>query len=248
MGASETQPQDTDASPPAVPPPAPVAPPPTPPEPRRRREFPTALVVLGLLTLGGFWFVGWVGNLLPDVSNPFREETIDRTGPAVLKAVRDLQDYRAASGHFEVIVDVEKNTRFVPDEIKGERVLFVAVGSVDAGIDFSGLEAGAVEVSADRRSVSLLLPPATFRDPDLDLERSYVYDRDRGAIDRIRSLFDDTGGVEPQLYRLADRKLAAAARDGSGLLARAERNTRTMLTGLLRALGFTRIDIRFADA
>jgi hypothetical protein len=221
-------------------------PPPAPPE-RPRREFPTGLVVLALLTLGGFWFVGWVSDLLPDFANPFKEETIDRTGPAVLKAVRDLRDYRAASGHFEVIVDVEKDTRYVPASIKGERVLFVAVGSVDAGVDFSGLEEGAVEVSVDRRSVSLLLPPATFRDPDLDLERSYVYDRDRGAIDRIRSLFRDDAGLEPELYRLADRKLAAAARDGSGLLARAERNTRTMLTGLLRALGFTRIDIRFAD-
>ncbi|HEX2162752.1 MAG TPA: hypothetical protein VHM02_02265, partial [Thermoanaerobaculia bacterium] len=66
-----------------------TAEPPPAPEPPRRREFPTGLAVLALLTLGGFWFVGWVGNLLPDVSNPFREETIDRTGPAVLKAVRD---------------------------------------------------------------------------------------------------------------------------------------------------------------
>jgi Protein of unknown function (DUF4230) len=238
MSASETE---------TTPAPQPPAAPSPPPEPPRRREFPTGLVVVALLVLGGFWFVGWVGNLLPDFANPFREETIDRTGPAVLKAVRDLQDYRAASGHFEVIVDVEKDTRFVPDAIKGERVLFVSVGSVDAGVDFSGLEQGAVEVSDDRRSVSLLLPPATFRNPDLDLERSYVYDRDRGAIDRIRSLFGDEAGFEPELYRLAERKLAAAARDGSGLLARAERNTRTMLTGLLRALGFTRVDIRFAD-
>ena len=243
MRTPETQARETEASPPAAPP----SPPAPQPEPPRRREFPTGLVVLALLTLGGFWFVGWVGGLLPDFANPFREETIDRTGPAVLKAVRDLQDYRAASGHFEVIVDVEKDTRFVPDAIKGERVLFVAVGSVDAGIDFSGLEQGAVEVSGDRRSVSLVLPPATFRNPDLDLERSYVYDRDRGAIDRLRSLFGDDAGLQPELYRLAERKLAAAARDGSGLLARAERNTRTMLTGLLRALGFTRIDIRFAD-
>jgi hypothetical protein len=243
LTASETQTTETSAPPPVAPPPPPAAP----PEPPRRREFPTGLVVVALVVLGGFWFVGWIGNLLPDFANPFREETIDRTGPAVLKAVRDLQDYRAASGHFEVIVDIEKDTRFVPDAIKGERVLFVAAGSVDAGIDFSGLEQGAVEVSEDRRSVSLVLPPATFRNPDLDLERSYVYDRDRGAIDRLRSLFGEDAGLQPDLYRLAERKLAAAARGGSGLLARAERNTRTMLTGLLRALGFTRIDIRFAD-
>jgi hypothetical protein len=242
MRTPETEVQTPQAASPAAPPPAPAPPPPE----RRRREFPTGLVVLAVLTLGGFWFVGWVSDLLPDFANPFREETIDRTGPAVLKAVRDLQDYRAASGHFEVIVDVEKDTRFLPAAIKGERVLFVAVGSVDAGVDFSGLEQGAIEVSGDRRSVSLVLPPASFRNPDLDLERSYVYDRDRGAIDRIRSLFGDDSGFQPELYRLAERRLAAAARDGSGLLARAERNTRTMLTGLLRALGFTRIDIRFA--
>ena len=38
-----------------------------------------------------------------------------------------------------------------------------------------------------------------------------------------------------------------AARDGSGLLARAEQNTRLMLEGLLRALGFTRVEVRFAE-
>ena len=31
----------------------------------------------------------------------------------MLKAIQDLEQLRAASGHFEVIVDVEKDTRFV---------------------------------------------------------------------------------------------------------------------------------------
>jgi hypothetical protein len=210
-------------------------------------RFPSSLVALGLVVLFGFLVVGWVKDLVPDFANPFQEETIDRTGPAVLKSIRNLHDFRAASGHFEVIVDVEHDTRFVPDPIKGERVLFVAVGTVDAGVDFSGLESGAVDVSDDRRSVSLELPRASFREPELDLERSYVYDRDRGAIDRLQSLFGDDPGVEPELYRLAEEKLEAAARDGSGLLARAERNTRLMLAGLLRSLGFTRVEIRFSD-
>jgi hypothetical protein len=142
---------------------------------------------------------------------------------------------------------VEQDTRFVPGSIKGQRVLFVAIGSVDAGVDFSGLDESAVEVSDGRRTVSIELPPATFREPELDLDKSYVYDRDRGAIDRIQSLLGDDPGFEPELYSLAEEKLANAARDGSGLLARAERNTRLMLEGLLRALGFTRVDVRFAD-
>ena len=202
--------------------------------------------MLGVVVLSTFLFIGWVKDLIPGLGNPFGTQTVDRTGPVVLKSIENLRDFRAASGHFEVIVDVEKDTRFVPAKIKGERVLFVAVGNVDAGVDFTGIEDDAVEVSADRRRVSLELPPATYRPPELDLERSYVYDRDRGAIDRLQSLFGDDVGVESELYPLAKEKLASAARDGSGLLARAQQNTRLMLQGLLRSLGFTRVDIRFA--
>ena len=214
-------------------------------EPRRR--FPTSLVAIGVVVLTGFLFIGWVKDLVPGLGNPFGSETVDRSGPAVLKSIENLRDFRAASGHFEVIVDVEQDARFVPAKIKGERVLFVAIGSVDAGVDFTGLEDDAVEVSNDGNGVSLELPPATFRQPELDLERSYVYDRDRGAIDRLQSLFGDDVGVEQDLYPLAEEKLADAARDGSGLLARAERNTRLMLEGLLRSLGFVRVDVRFSE-
>jgi len=203
--------------------------------------------VLAAVILSGYLFIAWVSDLIPDVANPFTSETVDRTGPAVLRSIQNLEDFRAASGHFEVIVDVENDTRFVPGAIKGERVLFVAIGSVDAGVEFSGLEEGAVDVSDDRRSVSIELPPATFREPELDFDRSYVYDRDRGAIDRLQSLFGSDPGDDSELYRLAEEKLAAAARDGSGLLARAERNTRLMLEGLMRALGFTRVEVRFSE-
>jgi Protein of unknown function (DUF4230) len=224
----------------------PASPRPRPSEPRRDR-IPTGPVALGLIVLFGFLVVGWVKDLVPDFANPFQEETIDRTGPAVLKSIQNLRDFRAASGHFEVIVDVEKDTSFVPGQLKGERVLFVAVGDVDAGVDFTGVEEGAIEVSDDRRSVEIELPPATFRDPELDLERSYVYDRDRGVLDRIQGFFGDDAGGDAELYRLAEDKLSAAARDNSGLLARAEQNTRAMLVGLLRGLGFTRVEIRYVE-
>jgi hypothetical protein len=215
--------------------------------PRAQRRFPNSLLLIGLAVLGGFVLLGWVRDLIPGLGNPFGTQTVDRSSPAVLKSIQNLRDFRAASGHFEVIVDVEQDTRFVPAKIKGERVLFVAIGSVDAGVDFTHIEKGAVEVSEDRRSVSLELPPATFREPVLDLERSYIYDRDRGAIDRLQSLFGDDAGSESDVYPLAQEKLANAARDGSGLLARAERNTRLMLEGLLRSLGFTRVEVRFSE-
>ena len=219
------------------------APPPAPPP---RQGVPGWLVGLGIAAVALYLLVGWIGGILPDFGNPFEEETVDRSGPALLKSLQDLEEYRAASGHFEVIVDLERDTRFVPSAIRGERVLFVAVGSVDAGVSFAGLDEGAVDVSADRSAATILLPPAEYHEPRLDLERSYVHDRDRGAIDRLGALLGDETGDDRELYRVAERRLAQAARDGSGLLARAEQNTRAMLTSLLRSLGFTRIEIRFA--
>jgi hypothetical protein len=215
--------------------------------PARRRRLPTGLITLGLAVLGFFFLLGWVRDLIPGFGNPFSTQTIDRSSPAVLKSIENLRDFRAASGHFEVIVDVEKDTRFIPAQIRGERVLFVAVGDVDAGVDFSGLDERAVEVTDDRRSVRLELPPATFREPELDLDRSHVYDRDRGVIDRLGSIFSEDPSIEGDLYPLAEEKLAEAARDGSGLLDRAERNTRQMLEGLLRSLGFTSVEVTFAE-
>ncbi|HZB24392.1 MAG TPA: DUF4230 domain-containing protein, partial [Gaiellaceae bacterium] len=92
---------------------------------RERRPLPIGgiAVLVGLIAL--IWFL----SEFPWLDNPFRTETVDRSSPVVLKAIQDLRQLRAATGHFEVIVDVEKDTRFVPSSIRGERVLFVAVGT-----------------------------------------------------------------------------------------------------------------------
>jgi hypothetical protein len=190
---------------------------------------------------------GGLGGCLPSFDNPFRTETVDRSSPVVLKSIQNLRRFEAASGHFEVIVDLEKDTRFVPSPIRGERVLFVAVGDVEAGVDFSGVKGDAVRVSNNRRSVELELPHAEFFGARVDPGRSYVYDRDRGLIDRVASLFQDNPTSEQELYVLAEEKLMEAAENDSGILARAERNTRLMLLGLFEALGFTSVSIEFVE-
>src|SRR5262245_48026530 len=116
--------------------------------------------------------LGWVGlhhvaDLLPDWGNPFKTEQVDRTGPAVLKALADLHEYRAATGSYQVMVDVEKDAKYLPAFVKGERTLFLAQGSVDAGVDFSGLGPESVTVNPDR-SVTISLPHAQLGKPVLD--------------------------------------------------------------------------------
>jgi hypothetical protein len=214
--------------------------------PRRTApRVPRGLLLAALLVLAVALLLKGISGLWPSFGNPFRTETVDRSSPVVLKAIQDLRRFEAASGHFEVIVDVEKDTRFVPAAIRGERVLFVAVGSVDAGVDFTGVDEQAIEVSGDRRRVVIDLPRARFFGARVDPERSYVYDRDRGLIDRVASLFQDSPTGERELYVLAEAKLLSAARNGSGILLRAEQNTRLALEGMLRALGFRVVTVRF---
>ena len=180
--------------------------------------------------------------------NPFKEKTVDRSGPVLLKSLKDLNEYRAASANLQVVVDVEQDTDLVPSWIKGERTLFVAAGSVDAAVDFRtiGKSPGALQVNDDRSAVAVTLPPAHLTDARLDQERSRIYDRDRGVLDRVGDAFSDDGGADQQqLYVLAERKLAEAAAADPQILQRAEENTRSMLEGMMRGLGFERVTVRF---
>jgi len=178
--------------------------------------------------------------------NPFKEKTKDRSQPVLLQSLEDLSEYRAASASMQVVVDVEQDTELIPSFIRGERTLFVAAGDVDAAVDFSRLSGNAVRVSDDRRSVAITLPAPHLTEPRLDPDRTRVYDRDRGLVDRIEDAFSDRPGDEQPLYQLAERKLIEAARANPDLLLTAERNTRSMLVGMMRGLGFERVTVTFA--
>jgi Protein of unknown function (DUF4230) len=200
------------------------------------------VTVVALIAVAG---AGGLGGLLPNL-NPFASETKDRSQPAVLRSLERLSEYRAATANLQVIVDIEKDANYLPPFIKGERTLLVAAGNVDAVVDFNRLDRRSVAVSRDRKTVTVQLPAARLSEARLDLERTRVYDRDRGVLDRIGGVLDDDRDRDRELFALAERKLRdAAAADGS-LRGAAQRNTELMLSNLLRAVGFKRIDVQFA--
>ncbi|MPZ89252.1 MAG: DUF4230 domain-containing protein, partial [Nitriliruptorales bacterium] len=185
-----------------------------------RRRPPYGLLVL-LIVLAGtaaalFAGVSAARNLLPDLPefrNPFtaEPETVDRSQPAVLQAIEDLSEYRAATGHLQVIVDLEQEIEGLPPFLRGERTLFVAVGTVDASVDLSQVGGDAVTVSEDRESVTLRLPPPTMGDASIDPERSYVFDRRRGLLDRLGGVFSENPTSERELYLVAEEQMQEAA-------------------------------------
>jgi hypothetical protein len=181
-------------------------------------------------------------GLLPDWGNPLAEETIDRERPALMLALSDLSDYSAAKGSYQVVVDLERDTRWVPSVVKGERTTYLALGTVDGVVDFRTLGEDAVQV--DGESVVITLPQPRLGEPELDLDDSRVLSRDRGVVDRVSGVLSDSPTSERDVARLAEDKLSRAASD-SDLLERAEGNTRAMLTGLARSFGYTDVTVRF---
>src|SRR6476469_6100198 len=143
----------------------------------------------GVALVAGIAVAGVVGFQLLD--SPFTTTTRDHSPPPVLTELRDLSDFHAAQAQFEVTLDLEKDVKYVPSAIAGERVQFIVIGTVDAVVDFSSIGAGAVQISDDNKSVVVTLPSAYAMTPVLDHQQSHVMNRDRGLINRVAGIFND---------------------------------------------------------
>lgn len=185
-------------------------------------------------------------DVIPDWGNPFQQQIVERDSTPLLLALRDLAEYHAATGSFQVVIDVEHDTPHVPAVISGERATFLGVGSVDATVDFAGLSAERVTVSPDRRSVTIALPAPQLAAAVVDPTASRVIGRERGLIDRVSGVFQDSPTSEHELYQRAQAAMNDAART-SDLTQRAAVGTRAMLAALGRSLGFSEVSVTFAD-
>jgi hypothetical protein len=196
-----------------------------------------AVLVAGVLVLTAV-------HLLPHLRNPFAESTTVRSQPALLKSITSLSRYQAASGSFQVIVDLSRKTRYLPAFIEGSDTLFVGEGTVAAYDDFSRLGRGDIQVAPGRTAVTVRLPEPQLGPATLDVRHSYVFAQQQGLLNRIGNFFSGNPNSQQQVYLAAQQKIQAAA-SHSPLLAQAKTNTRSMLTSVLRSLGFSRITVIF---
>ena len=214
---------------------------------RRRRRVPVRLVVAGaavaVLVPAGLELRDWVAGL----GDSFEPEVVDRSTPPLLLALDDLSEYHAASADLQILIDREIDTPWVPSVISGERISFLATGTADAYVDFERLGEGAVTLSPDGSSATIVLPAPQIAEVRIDPENSRVVDRDRGLAERIGSVFAENPSDDSELYALAERRLAAAAAE-SDVLERAETNTRDMLTTLAGSLGVDEVTVEFEAA
>jgi hypothetical protein len=179
--------------------------------------------------------------------DPFASDTVDRSGPTMLEQIRELEEFTAAEGSFTQDVDLEDDARYLPDFLKGERVIAMVTGTVRATVDFSGLDEDAVQVDESTNTIRITLPEPTLSDADIDESSARIISRDRGLLDRADDFFSGNPTDDGPLYRAAEEKVEAAARE-SDLVEEARANTEEWLTTFLGAAGFEQVEITWSES
>jgi Protein of unknown function (DUF4230) len=135
-----------------------------------------------------------------------------------------------------VLVTRESGGTQLERALTGERVLLVAVGEVEAGVDLADLSENDVQVSEDK--VSIRLPEPEVLSSSLDEEKTAVYDRDEGLLLRFLSTDDQ---LAEEARDEAVQRVEDAARE-NGILDQAQSNAEDSIRSFVTTLGFEEVE------
>jgi hypothetical protein len=102
------------------------------------------------------------------------------TGPVVVEGIQELDQLATVRWTESVLVTRESGGTDLGRTLTGERVLLVATGDVEAGVNLA--ELGEDDVRVDRETVTIRLPEPEILSVSLDEEETRVYDRDFGPL------------------------------------------------------------------
>ena len=149
------------------------------------------------------------------------------TPSSIVQKIQGVQELTTTIYTMETIIPTSADRRWGEFSIATTNLLYIGRGEVRAGIDLSQLTEGDIQVNSDR--IQINLPPAQILDSKVDINRSRVYDYDRGFL----NLGPD---VAPQLQTLAQRKTLAEVISNAcseGILETANQRAKETITQLI---------------
>ena len=199
----------------------------------------TLVLALVIVVLGIVLGVGLArfGSSLPIVG-PLLGEKPPRTttGPVVVEGIKELDHLATVRWTESVPVTRETGGDILDRLFSGEKVIVIATGKVEAGVDLGDITEDDVSVGGD--SVTIDLPQAEILSASLDEEKTRVYDRDFGPLN-MRP--DDQLVEEARLQ--AVEKIKGAARENE-ILDTAENNAEDSVRAFVTTLGFEEVRFR----
>lgn len=157
------------------------------------------------------------------------------TSPVVIEGVRELDQLATVRWRESIVVTRASGGDLLDRLFSGEKVLVVATGDVEAGVDLS--EIGDDDVRVGNETVTIRLPEPEVLSASLDEENTRVYDRDYSPL----NLRPDDDLVE-EARAAAEVRLEDTARE-NGILDTAETNAEQSIRAFVETLGFE--EVRF---
>jgi hypothetical protein len=199
----------------------------------------TLVLALVIVVLGIVLGVGLArfSSLLPIVG-PLLAEKPPRTttGPVVVEGIQELDQLATVRWTESVPVTRETGGDILDRLFSGEKVIVMATGKVEAGVDLGDITKDDVSVGGD--SVTIDLPQPEIFSASLDEEKTRVYDRDFSPLN-VRP--DDHLVEEARLQAI--QKIKGAAREND-ILDTAEHNAEDSVRAFVTTLGFEEVRFR----
>jgi hypothetical protein len=160
-----------------------------------------------------------------------------RTGPVVVEGIQDLNQLATVRWKESVIVTRESGGTDLEQLVSGEKVLLVATGDVEAGVNLADLDQDDVRVEGE--TVTIRLPEPEILSVSLDEEETGVYDRDFSLLN-----FSPDDDLVEEARDVAVDRIEEAARD-EDILDQAEQNAENSVRAFVTSLGFE--EVEFVD-
>ena len=176
------------------------------------------------------------GLLLPIVGPLLGEKPPRTTTGPVVEGIQELDQLATVRWTESVPVTRETGGDILDRLFDGERVLVIATGEVEAGVDLGDI--GKEDVSVNSDTVTIDLPEPQILSASLDEEKTRVYDRDFSPL----NVHPDDDLVEEARLQ-AVKKIRDAARENE-ILVTAERNAEDSVRAFVTTLGFEEVRFR----
>lgn len=152
---------------------------------------------------------------------------------SLVTQIRELSRLETASMRVMHVSTITQSYGLIPDQLLGDKLTFLAVGDVIAGIDLSRVTQDDIRYMGEG-TISINLPRPQVLVTRLDNNQSRVIDRDTGVLRR------PDVHLESRIRSQAEASIRNEALK-QGVLTMAEQNAQKKLAEFLGKLGFQRV-------
>lgn len=228
-------------------------PPPPPPPPRNTASGcaqATLYVVIGAL-VALLVMLFFFNNAVSNVADVFRTPgsipltasptpTIRTNAAAVVRRVQQLSRLETTSYTVETVIEAGVQGNAFENLLFGDRLLLIARGRVEAGIDLAQVVEDDVLVSPDGSTLTVYLPPVEIFSVTLDNNATRVYDRQQGLLAAPNE------NLETIARQNAEQRILEAACE-DGVMQRATDDSQRALEQFLGLLDVEQVYVRPAS-